>query len=304
MIIIEGVDKAGKTTLARRLFEEYRVPTRKFGIPDGDPIPDYITAIKRVRSPIIFDRFIYGEVPYSIVKRPDHRYMFEFELRQLELMIMSIPHIVVYCRPSRQEVSDRLEREGDDYVDLVELHSLYEEYDEMLSVAMCKTYIYDNTNYDQIKRLIETHALDERLWNRYGMWQAFNHEGIGTLQPYYLFIGEKYNFRAKHQVPFWSKAGRYLHARLGDVGIDLKTCHFTNALSQSLKPISKNLIKLLKPHHVICLGDVAWENVVRFQEDLHAKDITISKIPHPAYWSRFVGDDFKYNEGLKLSCGL
>jgi thymidylate kinase len=39
MIILEGVDKSGKSTLAKRIATARGIKIKKFGIPHGNPVP-------------------------------------------------------------------------------------------------------------------------------------------------------------------------------------------------------------------------------------------------------------------------
>lgn len=68
-IIIEGIDKTGKSTLAKYLSKKFNLPIKKFSAPDGNPYNDYLDFIKNETKPHIIDRFYLGELVYGPVKR-------------------------------------------------------------------------------------------------------------------------------------------------------------------------------------------------------------------------------------------
>jgi len=306
MIILEGVDKSGKTTLGKMISDKYGdLPVRKFGVPEGNPVPDYVDELYKTLVPKIYDRFLYGEMPYSLVKRPNSVYIRPFQLQMLELILMTIPHVVIYCRPEWDTVSMRLCRDGDDYVNLAELKELYEIYDDMFTQPIGNVKIYDGENLNAILYSI-TEAMDNDAWLRYRNWRRYGMPGVGKInRPRYLFIGERYNYKAEFQITFWSKSGEYLIQQLKKAGVNLSEAHFTNSISSDIKQLSLEQVLMLNPEKVICLGDVAWQVVSRYRDKLDDMGIPTTKIPHPAYWSRFrSGDEAEYVEGLRIACGL
>lgn len=284
MIIIEGVDKAGKTTLAQTLLLQFGHPVKHFGVPTGDPIPEYIKELEEQDKIAIYDRFLFGEVPYSIVKKRT-RYMKYLELRVLDLMLQSRPHLVVYCRPMREAILARIKELGDDYIAAHEAMALYDEYDEMFSAVKTPyvmMYSGKESEYLEITRFIK-HLITEDIYKRYFAWKDLKHPGIGTLSPKYLFVGDKYNYNAPYQVTFCSQSGEYLFRSLDDAGFRMQDCHFTNAFSGP-DMITSNLIQLLKPNIIIALGDIAYDALSRC--NLEGVDKLI-KIQHPSYHKRF-----------------
>lgn len=300
MIIIEGVDGAGKTTLAAKMGDTLDLDVEHFGVPEGDPNQWYIDSMAGMKGPMVLDRFFHSEIPYSIVKRR-RRYMKFLEFTMLELMAMTFPHLLIYCRPSRRVVNDRYVEEGDTYVDVAELNQLYDEYDELTMRSNLNMVQYDGESdpTSLIARAAKT--LDPVEWAHRDLWQSRGMPGIGTLRPKYLFVGERYNPNAKYKVTFWSKSGEYLLLCLLDAGISLKDCHFTNAYSLILDPLSRAQIELLNPERVICLGEIAW-NVVK---PVMPPDAIVKRVPHPAYSSRFPWvPRSEYVSLLGAACGL
>ncbi len=308
MIIFEGVDKAGKTTLINELSRHFfDMPIRKFVIPEGDPTYDYIEEMRRIRAPRLYDRFLFGELPYSTVKRPHARYVYNFELTMMELMLNTLPHLVVYCKPGWDVVASRFLAEGDSYIkNLTELRQLYEIYKAMFRNSACNVIEYPHNSVPTILEIARRSVIDDAPWRQYLHWKDYGMPGIGSINaPQYMFIGERYNHNAKHQVTFWSKSGQYLLNCIGRAGIKLTDCHFTNAISEDIRQITLEQIRMVAPKKIICLGDVAWSAVQPYKDILEDDGYVVTKIFHPSYWSRFRSrDEAGYIEGVKLACGL
>lgn len=284
MIIVEGVDKGGKSTLAAKLAKQYNLQIKNFGIPDGDPTLRYEKELKLVKEPMIYDRFFHGEIPYSIVKKRT-RYIFGFELRMLELMLASIPHVVIHVRPSVKTLESRFRANPDPYIHIGEAYKILEEYDHVFEHSISTTYLWDG-EFDPHPNLVTTieKVISPAAWAYYDKWREIGWEGIGTLEPDFLFVGERYNEAAPHQVPFWSKSGKFLMKCLKEAHIDPRLCHFTNAVTGLDRTIPEKLIKSLSPKVIVCLGKVAWENTRLKAANLGIKAV---QVPHPAYFERF-----------------
>lgn len=298
MIILEGVDKSGKTTLFSKLTVKHNLIPYKFGVPQDDPTFGYSEVLEAETSPCIFDRFFYGELPYSIVKKRP-RYMDSLAFRILQLQLESFPHRVIYLRPKREVISKRYEELGDNYVSWADINTLYDEYDMMFEQVFNKVVTYDPDIHapDSLDPHIDQ-ALDSREWDRVRDWRNVGQwPGIGTLRPRYLFVGERLNANAAHQVTFWSTSGKYLFDCLDQAHIDMRHCHFTNAIDGN-RMIDKGLICFLNPRVVVALGDAAWSHIQKMSLPTRMK---LAKLPHPAYSRRF-GDIVEYIKSLEVAC--
>ena len=72
VIILEGENKTGKTTLANFLKDKYGFKYVKCSQPKRDPYVEYIEIIKKIArstSDVVIDRFIYGEFVYGPLYR-------------------------------------------------------------------------------------------------------------------------------------------------------------------------------------------------------------------------------------------
>jgi tRNA uridine 5-carbamoylmethylation protein Kti12 len=303
MIIIEGIDKSGKTTLAFELKKKLGLDIKKFGVPDGDPISEYLDEIRTVSRPKIYDRFLYGEYPYSKVKRPNQVFMDTRSFLMLELALLTKPHLVIWAKPSVETIQKNFLRLGDDYVqDLVELMHIYEGYEKIMPTSMCNQIIYDYEDQSNWQEIVDksSNAMHWSEWGRYNDWKNNGMPGIGTLYPKYLFITDRFSFWNVRQEPLWNADGEYLVTAIINAGIPIKQCHFTHAIGKDVNKITLKQIQDLNPTHVITLGNNAWE-VLRFVHD----DIeNLTKVPDPGWWLRQKNSVEEYEEGLRLSCGI
>ena len=60
IIVVEGADKTGKTTLAKDLADHLGWEYKHFGPPGPDPALDYVTFLRDLKTPVVCDRFFLG----------------------------------------------------------------------------------------------------------------------------------------------------------------------------------------------------------------------------------------------------
>ncbi len=119
MIIIEGTDKAGKTTLLSNLIRYFPEETKKnltiehFGLlpQDWDYCDDYLQFI---RSNIILDRFVDSERAYGPVYRGTaNPRLTRSNLLKVYKKCTTVGTLVLYCNPNVEAVVARIDAEGD-----------------------------------------------------------------------------------------------------------------------------------------------------------------------------------------------
>ena len=153
MIIIEGMDGSGKTTLAQQLsFRLGNVPVKRFVTSDGPT--DYDLLVERTKAAltelhnqvtqnqrpvVIYDRFsLISEAVYgSILRDRNH---FGDEWAALINLLLALDPIVVYCRPGRKYILQNIQETADNQMEEVisKARDLINAYDELISWLQVK----------------------------------------------------------------------------------------------------------------------------------------------------------------------
>jgi len=122
MIILEGTDKAGKTTFLSNLIRFFPQEIQReikifhFGLlPDNwDYYDDYIHYI---RPNVILDRFVDSELAYGPVYRQRiNPKLTSKNLHEIYRKCSEIGTLTVYCNPNIDEVMKRIDKQGDEMV--------------------------------------------------------------------------------------------------------------------------------------------------------------------------------------------
>ena len=106
VIIVEGIDRVGKSTLCNKLSGKFKIPIHKYNgiVPyykmksdeETDKFLGIIQLLQETRSNIIFDRAYLTDFVYGIIERDyDHKKaLFNFELIEFELQNLNITNDV------------------------------------------------------------------------------------------------------------------------------------------------------------------------------------------------------------------
>lgn len=154
LIILEGIDKSGKTTIAEKILKSIKNSILIKG--NCKPIDNSKQESKKIREyyktilkltknnflkdkTIIVDRYYPSQMVYSIKRGKD-----EFRnkwFKQFEDKICNIKSLYIYIRPEDSVLKQRLEVEKDEYIGIEDLQGLLERYDKF----------YENTKLNKIK---------------------------------------------------------------------------------------------------------------------------------------------------------
>lgn len=146
MIIVEGVDATGKTTVARHLALELGWRYKHHGYrPNEDIVSDYLAQLRESPSNIIYDRSVFSEIVYGTVLRGFSRC--PIELIKAELGRGDTTKIqLIYCGAPPTTILQRLQNRRESSVfslDIIErLCSAYERL--MNELPLNHIYRYDS----------------------------------------------------------------------------------------------------------------------------------------------------------------
>lgn len=161
MIIVEGVDGSGKTTLASQLASEFNIPV----LHSPGPKEDWLTAVFSFHAAnplqmVIYDRCYYSEFIYGPVLREGVRipsYLVEFADK---VWLPRIDPLIILCDPSREVVTYTATKERQMEGVLSNLNVLVDKYREVFLTgpnpvaSRQRVARYDFTEPDQPERLL------------------------------------------------------------------------------------------------------------------------------------------------------
>lgn len=138
IILLEGPDKCGKSTLARNLSNLFDIPIKKHSETSSaqEAIGKAVQALaEHGPEDEIWDRFyypsdlIYGEIAGGYNIPPSLR---RFYLSYVEPRLRHYDTVVVYCYAPIETIIHRLEKEPDHYVNAEQLRAIRSAYDELI----------------------------------------------------------------------------------------------------------------------------------------------------------------------------
>lgn len=155
MIIIEGMDGSGKTSLAQKLsFRLGNVPIKRFVTSDGPTNYDLLVKRAKIalmdlhsqvtqnrRPVVIYDRFpLISEAVYGSILRG--RNSFGDEWTSLIDLLLALDPIIVYCRPRIDLILQNIRETADNQMDGVvsKALELINAYDELISWLQVKSH--------------------------------------------------------------------------------------------------------------------------------------------------------------------
>lgn len=119
IIIIEGPDGSGKTTLANQLSRQtgYKIihRTRPKTEEEKAIMMDEYLQIIRSRENVIFDRSWYSEMVYGPVMR-DASVISYSQMYDLERRLMKVGAMIIYCTDAKPVLWARCQERGEDYI--------------------------------------------------------------------------------------------------------------------------------------------------------------------------------------------
>ena len=164
MVIVEGPDGAGKTTLVNRLLEEFpsRLHLGERGTKDRTKlytvtVPDTFRALQwgvNLERPTTFlwDRLFYSEFIYAPLGMPPREPMFNmYQRTHISRVIEAIHAPVIVCLPPLETVLDNMAEEREQMEGVRErIEEIYTGYQSMLEDDWFpeSTILYDYTNFD------------------------------------------------------------------------------------------------------------------------------------------------------------
>lgn len=289
-IILSGVDKCGKSTLARELSKFLYFPVINRLVPKENIFIECIDTLTHYDEPMIIDRFYLDEEAYGPIMRNKSRFDFR-ELKLIEMMMMSLNSFNIYTQDTLDKVKERFKTDNETSTHSFEIEPLQDMFEIAIKNSSLNWHRYKIG--DSISSLA---CMIEKQFSSVDIKEIIkfrNYRTVGNLNSEVIFVGEKYGSKLLLPlIPFGNNSpGLVLFKALNKAGVDFKNIILTNAFKHGLTDIeNKNALidemSLPFVKKVICLGNSAYEYVKSVESSynkLTGESLKIYKIKHPSY---------------------
>lgn len=292
MIVLEGCDKTGKSTLAKMLGEALGWPVVSFGVPKtANPYHEYLDFLTNLESDVVLDRFHAGEFVYPwVFNRTTNMTLRHF--RTLDLMLRTLGTLVVHCSThDKNFLRDKFESEEDmNSVSKIDLtQDLFQTFFHHASMFRGKCFKYDiRLNNQSVFVDLVVSVAKKKMTFLDRKWLLDTGFQGHTEEPRVLFVGEVVNEAGKKRQfarPFdLNPSSDVLFNAIEEVGVHAFA--IINTATPDGTPVNlKRVVNLVKPKMILALGDKAH---VHLGIDLDWTDVPLRKIQHPGYTKRFM----------------
>lgn len=282
MIIVEGPDGAGKSTLIDQLgYERVSLKALYGGKGEGaqgnwagsDEAPvAYAKQILSAPSNIAFDRFHMSEQVYGPMLRGASG-ISDQEVHLLRRLLLARGVTTILCLPPLERTVVNVSQEGRERPDyqtpafLMEAyHRWSEEYDKTFADVVRYSYVSDPYPVNLVRRRATCPP-----------------SVIGNPYAEFLIVGDQPD--GPLDLPFFSMDGAsgYLNRSLWDAGFQEIDLAFVNACNKALQPCDLHAALLPTTRVVIAVGSMAHQAVI---DQRLVETHLVYSVPHPQYWRR------------------
>ncbi len=297
IVLLEGADGTGKTTLGKQLCTEFDMEYVHFGIPDEHPMDYWFRVLSNVTYPIVIDRLHLSEEVYGSTYR-DGSQLTELQSWCIEGWLEARNTTLVMCFASWDDMQKNQEVSVGPYHGEKQ-KEVVKRFASQISTMTLPLIIYDYTMETTGNRVRRT--LDVRKYA--AQTTDWNTRGLGSTTPNVWLVGEQPNIRdqsVRHldQFPFLSSSGNYLRKAMCSGLFSWSTTHVSNATHRGGMNVdlSEQWERLRKPK-VVALGAVANRQLTKY-------DVPHATVPHPQWWRRFRYSDAEgYTDELRKAAG-
>jgi hypothetical protein len=282
VVILEGPDGAGKTTLANVLKDRFGYQYHHEGPPPPEVNPliyygQILYDYTHGDTPVVFDRLHAGELVYGPILRGKTTLTLE-GIKLMNRVRSAYAIHLVFCMPGRDVAyANWRKRKGELFTDSTKFFDVYAAYEKMIQNPLfAHSGVWD---YTKLPVDIAAESLD-RFVEGATRANPLPRGIIGSPNATFLFVGDVANHHML-DLPFFAtvNSSKFLNDCLEEAGYNEYELAFTNAHFIDGKRRDLSMANQLFPQ-VIALGTGA-------QVALTLEDVKHIEIPHPAYWKRF-----------------
>ena len=298
MIIVEGPDNSGKTTLAGKIMEEWGEALGLEALKSQGPASNYywwmriLTDSPDVLGSLVCDRFYFGELVYGPLTRGGIS-LGQQQREVVESMLLTAQPLVIRCKLIRDRALFENRPQTFDWDTVVQAEDYYSRI--LHSRGPLTVIPYDAFTPGSLERvLVKVASYLDTVPHWITRRSRFNH-GRGQMnRPSLMIVGQQFARDNEWKVPFErSRSGQLLHNALRQTKWSMGRIWFTNAYKESNGLNTSNLAVLkdealtIQPRFILTLGNKAtglWAVVCGQDEECAA--IPTAKLFHPGYWLR------------------
>ncbi|MCH9665571.1 MAG: hypothetical protein K0U41_06940 [Gammaproteobacteria bacterium] len=144
LILLEGPDRTGKTTLAKHLAEVFSLNYIHCSKPKtDDPFKEYIGLLDSIKEPTVLDRGHLGEYVYSKLWRGGQSLSnSQFAILDKKFMSKFDYTLVIHCDAAESVIRERCIKCGEDLLDLKDIQRCRDLFDHVLSSTLINRIYY------------------------------------------------------------------------------------------------------------------------------------------------------------------
>ena len=281
MIIIEGIDGVGKTTLAKNICCDLNYNYIKENKPLYEGFNYYCDRSLQLSFYDVVDRFHLGEFVYPNLKKDGRKPIKFWRQNIIERSLQTLQTIVILVDADDDFIENVYNTRGEDYVDSSEIGITRALFNKAFnkSILIKKKFNTCNDSYEELLNFIKENQNYQNL---------YKYEFLGNINSDIMLIGERYadnTFIGNNKKAFFAdiNSSLYLHKALY-LSPENGNHYITNAFKTNLFNFNecaiKEEIKIVQPKIIIALGN-------KVSSFLKVLNISHKKIPHPQYWRRF-----------------
>jgi thymidylate kinase len=301
IIVLEGCDGAGKTTLAENLVKEaerrgWEGEVWHRGVPVRHPLEEYEldlevdyprTADERARRLIVADRWHLGQLVYGPLYRKDLKDFDTGSAWHVDALLQSLGAVQLIVQPDPDLIKRRLKIRGEDYLQEGHIDYVISAYERQAALWNKSTGVLTTVpTDDDVRQLIDWAECRSARADALIPFTTY----VGPRYPDLLLLGERHhNGRrsemesAKHHraafVPYSATSGRWLANAIIESPLKDKAIGLANAGQEDVEKLIDTL-DATGNMQIVTLGNAAS----KILDDL---GIEHGAAPHPQYMRRF-----------------
>lgn len=300
IVILEGENKCGKTTLAKYLVDKHKFKYIKCSQPKGDPYIEYMNILKKIKGDTVIDRFCYGENVYGPIYRGKSM-LDDEKVRNIEMKALSLNPLLIYCHDEVENIAKRFDEEKEEFAVKSKIRKALFLYSKVIGKSILPRIFHKMMTPDDLLLDLDSpfSKKGEKRVDAFINVMKDNEDKtkfktvIGNAKsPEVIFVGDKRNERQKYSEvgqPFdFGPSSTFLFEKLKAAKVPLTKIAIINSDSKELK----KFIFGCKPREVVALGTQAHEKLKKLK-------ITHQTFGHPQYENRFKKNTTQFVKQLK-----